>query len=94
MSMLIDLDRQGLRLRSEFGYRSPLNERITKAGKRSEDFRFERSAPLQRGWSQEALVARAGIHMTYLGFVERSERNVAKELRGRLGVRAFELLKN
>ena len=32
---------------------------------------------LKRGWSQEGLADRAGIHRTYLGSVERYERNVA-----------------
>ncbi|MDA2912900.1 helix-turn-helix transcriptional regulator [Acidobacteriia bacterium AH_259_A11_L15] len=31
----------------------------------------------RRGWSQEELASRAGIHPTYLGGIERGERNPA-----------------
>jgi DNA-binding XRE family transcriptional regulator len=52
---------------------------------------------LQRGWSQEALAARAGIHRTYMGSAERGERNVAIDnvcrIAWALGVPAFELLR-
>jgi transcriptional regulator with XRE-family HTH domain len=52
---------------------------------------------LQRGWSQEALAARAGIHRNYMGSVERGERNVAIDnicrIAWALGVPAFELIK-
>jgi transcriptional regulator with XRE-family HTH domain len=52
---------------------------------------------LQRGWSQETLAARVGIHRTYMGSVERGERNVAIDnicrIAWALGVRPFELLK-
>ena len=53
---------------------------------------------LQHGWSQEALAARAGIHRTYLGSVERGERNVAIDnicrIAWALGVHACDLLKD
>ena len=52
---------------------------------------------LERGWSQEDLAARAGIHRTYLGSVERGERNVAVDnicrIAWALGVLSFELMK-
>lgn len=31
----------------------------------------------QKGWSQEELGERAGLHRTYIGSIERSERNVS-----------------
>src|SRR5207245_6575217 len=55
-----------------------------------------RQLRLQRGWSQEALAERAGIHRTYLGSVERAERNVAIDnicrIAWALGVDVRELL--
>lgn len=51
----------------------------------------------QRSWSQEQLAEATKLHRTYIGAVERAERNVslhsiAKLARG-LGVPAFELLR-
>ena len=53
---------------------------------------------LQRGWSQEALADRVGIHRTYMGSVERGERNVAIDNICRIAwafeVRAVELFRD
>ncbi|MBA7478083.1 hypothetical protein ES707_13499 [subsurface metagenome] len=32
---------------------------------------------VQKGWSQERLGKRAGLHRTYVGSMERSERNIS-----------------
>jgi len=32
---------------------------------------------LEKGWSQEELARRADLHRTYIGSIERSERNVS-----------------
>jgi len=31
----------------------------------------------KKGWSQEELARRAGLHRTYIGSIERSERNIS-----------------
>ncbi len=36
-----------------------------------------RSMRYSKGWSQEDLAAEAGLHRTYVGAVERQERNVS-----------------
>jgi transcriptional regulator with XRE-family HTH domain len=36
-----------------------------------------RALRLQKGWSQEDLGRRAGLHRTYIGSIERRERNVS-----------------
>jgi transcriptional regulator with XRE-family HTH domain len=50
----------------------------------------------ERGLSQEALADNAGMHRTYVGGIERGERNVAfmniLNLAGALGVSSAELL--
>ena len=48
------------------------------------------------GWSQEALAEECGLHRTYVGAIERGERNVTlrilQELAESLGVSAAELI--
>jgi len=39
--------------------------------------RTVRKLRLRKGWSQEALAERAGLHWTYVGGIERGERNVS-----------------
>ena len=59
-------------------------------GQRVRDYRTA------RGLSQEALAERAGLHRTYVGSVERGERNVSLDnihaLADALGVAARDLL--
>ncbi len=50
----------------------------------------------QKGWSQEELGYRSGLHRNYIGGIERGERNVAivnlEKLGKALGVRPRDLL--
>jgi transcriptional regulator with XRE-family HTH domain len=54
-----------------------------------------RSIREERGYSQEELAERAGLHRNYVGGVERGERNVALEnivkLAGALAIRTKDL---
>ena len=56
-----------------------------------------RSRRLALGLSQEVLAERAGVHRTYVGMLERGEKNVTiyniERLAGALGVEPFQLLK-
>jgi len=51
----------------------------------------------ERGWSQEDLAAEAGLHRTFVGAVERAERNISldnvEKLALAFGVEAWSLLK-
>ena len=40
----------------------------------------------RRGWSQEELADRAGLHRTYVGGIERGERNVSLVNIGRIAL--------
>lgn len=57
-----------------------------------------RELRLAKGISQEALADEAGVHRTYMGSVERGERNISLEnivrIAKALRVRPHELLKN
>ena len=46
---------------------------------------------LARGWSQEELAERCGLHRTYVGAIERGERNITLETLNDLAV-ALDLL--
>ncbi len=51
----------------------------------------------EKGFSQEDLAAKAKLHRTYIGSVERGERNITittlERIAKALGVKAFELLR-
>ncbi|BAS31215.1 helix-turn-helix domain-containing protein [Dehalococcoides mccartyi] len=48
-------------------------EILSKFGKRVRDER------VRQGLSQEELAARAGVHRTYIGMIERAEKNITLE---------------
>lgn len=49
-----------------------------------------RAIRASRGWSQEELAERAGLHRTYIGAIERRERNVSIDNLDRIA-RAFRI---
>lgn len=56
-----------------------------------------REERLNQHLSQEELALRAGVHRTYIGMIERAEKNITLEnidkIAKALGVRIFDLLK-
>jgi transcriptional regulator with XRE-family HTH domain len=57
-----------------------------------------KSLRLEKGWSQEELGNRAGLHRTYIGSIERYERNVSllnvERIAKALGVHIRDLLQD
>jgi transcriptional regulator with XRE-family HTH domain len=57
-----------------------------------------KSLRLEKGWSQEDLGNRAGLHRTYIGSIERYERNVSllnvERIAKALGVHIEDLLRD
>jgi transcriptional regulator with XRE-family HTH domain len=55
-----------------------------------------RSLRLEHGWSQELMAEKCGLHRTYVGAIERGERNVTldtvQQLAFALGVTSAELI--
>jgi transcriptional regulator with XRE-family HTH domain len=68
---------------------------VPKASPKSVFGKAVRALREERGYSQEELAERAGLHRNYVGGVERGERNVALEnivkLAGALSVRTKDL---
>jgi transcriptional regulator with XRE-family HTH domain len=68
---------------------------VPKASPKSLFGKAVRALREERGYSQEELAERAGLHRNYVGGVERGERNVALEnivkLAGALSVRTRDL---
>lgn len=55
-----------------------------------------RKIRIEAGWSQEALSFKAGLHRTYIGVIERGEKNLtlrnAIRIAKALGIKAAEIL--
>ena len=51
----------------------------------------------QKGWSQDELAKQSGLHRTYIGSIEREERNISiinlQKIAKALGVKPSELIK-
>jgi len=60
------------------------DEMLIKFGKRIKELRTS------KGWSQEELAFRTGFHRTYIGMVERAERNISLKNINRLA-KTFEI---
>jgi transcriptional regulator with XRE-family HTH domain len=56
-----------------------------------------RSVRKERGWSQEDLATKSGLHRTYIGSIERSERNISliniEKIANALKIQTIDLLK-
>ncbi len=72
---------------------NPVNSQITARSRFAVNLR---AARLARGFSQEELGARAGLHRNYIGSVERNEKNISidtiERLANALGVDVLDLL--
>ena len=68
------------------------NEILIKFGER---VRQERQ---KKGYSQEELAVKAGVHRTYIGMIERAEKNITlqnvKKISAALGIPISNLMKN
>ena len=57
-----------------------------------------REERLNRNWSQEELGAKAGVHRTYVGMIERAEKNITltniEKIAKALGLAVGEITKN
>jgi transcriptional regulator with XRE-family HTH domain len=62
---------------------NPSNSQITARARFAANLR---SVRLARGFSQEELGARAGLHRNYIGSVERNEKNISIDSMERLAI--------
>jgi DNA-binding XRE family transcriptional regulator len=61
---------------SIFSHHLPILARVQGRGSNSVVAAAVRRLREQQGWSQEDFAARCGLHRTYVGAVERGERNI------------------